>query len=74
LPLSKNVKSVPKSKDILVSENLANQVRNLVNQAISELHPEKKFIPGESAVPVTGKVFGAPEIEAAVNASLDYWH
>ena len=37
------------------------------------LHPEKPFIPGESAVPVTGKVFGAPEIENAVKASLDFW-
>jgi CDP-6-deoxy-D-xylo-4-hexulose-3-dehydrase len=31
------------------------------------------FIPGVSAVPVTGKVFGAPEIENAVKASLDFW-
>jgi CDP-6-deoxy-D-xylo-4-hexulose-3-dehydrase len=37
------------------------------------LHPEKLFIPGESAVPVTGKVFGKPEIENAVKASLDFW-
>ena len=73
MPLGKHVKSILKSKDVSVGENLSNQIQNLVNQAISELHPEKKFIPGESAVPVTGKVFGAPEIEAAVNASLDFW-
>lgn len=28
---------------------------------------------GESAVPVTGKVFGEAELLAAVNASLDFW-
>lgn len=28
---------------------------------------------GESAIPVTGKVFGEAELLAAVNASLDFW-
>lgn len=36
-------------------------------------HPSKEFIPGKTPVPVTGKVFGAPEIQAAVSASLDFW-
>ena len=36
-------------------------------------HPAKKFIPGESPIPVTGKVFGQEEITAAVQASLDFW-
>jgi CDP-6-deoxy-D-xylo-4-hexulose-3-dehydrase len=37
------------------------------------LHPSKHFIPGESPIPVTGKVFGAPEIEAAMRASAEFW-
>ncbi len=36
-------------------------------------HPAKIFIPGESPIPVTGKVFGQEEITAAVQASLDFW-
>jgi CDP-4-dehydro-6-deoxyglucose reductase, E1 len=36
-------------------------------------HPENEFLPGESPVPVTGKVFGLPEINAAVEASIDFW-
>ena len=36
-------------------------------------HPAKIFIPGESSIPVTGKVFGQEEISAAVQASLDFW-
>lgn len=48
-------------------------VQNLVAQAYDEMHSPKEFIPGTSAVPVTGKVFGQPEIEAAVKASLDFW-
>jgi CDP-6-deoxy-D-xylo-4-hexulose-3-dehydrase len=36
-------------------------------------HPKQIFVPGETAVPVTGKVFGVEEIESAVQASLDFW-
>ena len=36
-------------------------------------HIKSNFVPGETAVPVTGKVFGAPELKAAVEASLDFW-
>ena len=40
---------------------------------MAEKHPDKQFAPGESVIPVTGKVFGAPELTAAVKASLDFW-
>lgn len=56
-----------------MSESMVNSVQELVRDALEQLHPERDFIPGQSAVPVTGKVFGAPEIEAAVNASLEFW-
>lgn len=36
-------------------------------------HPTTVFVPGETPIPVTGKVFGAPEVQAAVAASLDFW-
>ena len=29
----------------------------------SKRHPKQKFIPGETSIPVTGKVFGVEEIE-----------
>ena len=45
----------------------------LVAAAMAERHPPQKFIPGESPVPVTGKVFGKEELSAAVEASLDFW-
>jgi len=48
-------------------------IQELVSQAIIEFHSPKDFIAGESSVPVTGKVFGQEEIEAAVRASLDFW-
>ncbi len=40
---------------------------------MQERHPQKVFVPGESAIPVTGKVFGSEELTAAVQASLDFW-
>jgi CDP-6-deoxy-D-xylo-4-hexulose-3-dehydrase len=48
-------------------------IAKAVNTAMDERHPKKIFVPGESAVPVTGKVFGQEEITAAVDASLDFW-
>lgn len=48
-------------------------VANLVAEAFRERHPKKEFIPGVTSIPVTGKVFGEPELTAAVEASLDFW-
>ena len=46
---------------------------SLINAAMKERHPVKDFIPGKTAIPVTGKVFGVEELNAAVEASLDFW-
>ncbi len=48
-------------------------IADLVAATMKERHPAKPFIPGESSIPVTGKVFGKPELTAAVQASLDFW-
>ena len=58
---------------MLVSEKSTDGVKQFVAQKYSERHVKPKFIPGESAIPVTGKVFGVEELEAAVEASLDFW-
>ena len=56
-----------------LSSDSQEMIAELVANAMSERHPEKVFVPGESAVPVTGKVFGQEELTAAVQASLDFW-
>lgn len=48
-------------------------IDQLVEQAILEKHAKTTFVPGESSIPVTGKVFGVEEIKAAVSASLEFW-
>lgn len=45
----------------------------LVDDALKVRHKTKEFIPGISVVPVSGKVFGKPELKAAIDASLDFW-
>ena len=49
------------------------EISNLAKRAMESKHKQKKFVAGETPIPVTGKVFGSEEIEAAVNASLDFW-
>ncbi len=56
-----------------MSEALDSKIESLVSDAFSELHQEKPFIPGETTIPVTGKVFGFEELLAATRASLDFW-
>jgi CDP-4-dehydro-6-deoxyglucose reductase, E1 len=54
-------------------EALRTQIAELVQQYADAVHAPKAFVPGESAVPVSGKVVGAPEIQMMVEASLDCW-
>ena len=58
---------------LILSSPSESLVSRLVQLAMDERHPTKKFIAGESQIPVTGKVFGAQEISAAIEASLDFW-
>lgn len=56
-----------------VHEKDSQEIMNLVESALKSRHAKGKFIAGESAIPVTGKVFGIEELSAAVQASLDFW-
>ena len=56
-----------------LNENLKSKVDQLVTEALAELHSSKPFIPGETNIPVTGKVFGQAELVAATKACLDFW-
>lgn len=48
-------------------------VNELVASELKRRHAKHDFVPGLSNIPVTGKVFGAEELKAAVEASLDFW-
>ena len=52
---------------------IRNKILNLVDNYSDINFKEKKFIPGENEVPVSGKVIGAAELKNMVEASLDGW-
>lgn len=56
-----------------MSEILENAARQFAEIAISELHQSQPFIPGESSIPVTGKIFGLREIQLATQAVGEFW-
>ena len=49
------------------------QIADLVKQYADLTLTPKPFVPGESVVPVSGKVIGAKELQLMVDASLDGW-
>ena len=54
-------------------DQLRAEIAALVQQYSDIVHAPRPFVPGESAVPVSGKVIGAGELKMMVEASLDGW-
>lgn len=54
-------------------DKLRSQISELVQQYADSAYAPKPFVPGETAVPVSGKVIGANELKMMVDASLDGW-
>jgi len=59
--------------DEFTKSEIDGKISSLVKLAFESKHTEKAFIPGESVIPVTGKVFGEAELTAVLNAGLDFW-
>ena len=54
-------------------DQLRAEIATLVREFSEIVHAPKPFVPGESAVPVSGKVIGTKELQLMVEASLDGW-
>jgi CDP-6-deoxy-D-xylo-4-hexulose-3-dehydrase len=54
-------------------DKLRSQISDLVQQYADIAYAPKPFVPGQTAVPVSGKVIGASELKMMVDASLDGW-
>lgn len=52
---------------------LRSQILDLVAEFEKEQFPESHFIPGQSPVPVSGKVLDGSDMRHLVDASLDFW-
>ena len=54
-------------------DKLRTQISELVQQYADIAYAPKLFVPGQTAVPVSGKVIGSGELKMMVDASLDGW-
>jgi len=54
-------------------EALRAQILKLVSEYYATAFPSRDFHPGETPVPVSGKVFDAADLQHLVEASLDFW-
>ena len=52
---------------------LRGTILDLVGEYARRYHGPKPFTPGESAVPVSGKVYGAEDMQMLVDSALDFW-
>lgn len=55
------------------SDELREKILTLVQAYYEETYAGETFVEGESAVPVSGRVFDADEMVHLVDASLDFW-
>jgi len=55
------------------AEALRRQILELAERYAILAHEGAAFTPGQSAVPVSGKVLGAAEMHNLIDASLDFW-
>jgi len=55
------------------SAALRGQIAALVKEYAALQYAERAFVPGETPVPPSGKLIGAEELQAMVEASLDGW-
>lgn len=60
-----------------MSDETAAELRARILELVGEYHaaafPDAAFRPGETTLPVSGKVFDADEMQHLVEASLDFW-
>jgi CDP-4-dehydro-6-deoxyglucose reductase, E1 len=55
------------------AESVRREIAALVDRYAEIVYAPKPFVPGETPVPVSGKVMGAGELKNMVEASLDGW-
>ena len=55
------------------ADELRNEISGLVAEYHREAFPPLAFKPGQSAVPVSGRVFDEDDVQHLVESSLDFW-
>ena len=52
---------------------LRKRILDLVAEYHQIAHARSPFVPGESAIPVSGRVFDSKDVQSLVDSSLDFW-
>ncbi len=55
------------------ADELRKQILSLTADYYAEAFAPREFIPGQTSVPVSGRVFDASELQSLVDSSLDFW-
>jgi CDP-4-dehydro-6-deoxyglucose reductase, E1 len=64
---------VPPTATATDEPQLRQMILDLVGEYARRYHGPKDFEPGASPVPVSGKVYGAEDMQALVDSALDFW-
>ena len=54
-------------------EQLRHRILELVEDYYREAFAPRPFVPGTTAVPVSGRVFDHTELQSLVESALDFW-
>lgn len=54
-------------------DSIRSKILDLVTTYYESTRSDKPFIPGETPIPVSGKVYDALELKLLIDASLDFW-
>jgi CDP-6-deoxy-D-xylo-4-hexulose-3-dehydrase len=55
------------------ADELRERILEMVSRYYAAAFPAREFVPGQTPVPISGKVFDASEIQFLVDAGLDFW-
>jgi CDP-4-dehydro-6-deoxyglucose reductase, E1 len=55
------------------ADRLRAKILEMVADYFVEAFPEREFIPGETPVPVSGRVFDSTDVQSLIDSSLDFW-
>jgi CDP-6-deoxy-D-xylo-4-hexulose-3-dehydrase len=55
------------------SNELRNQILDLVEVFAQTAHAQESFVPGKTHIPVSGKVYGSEELRTLADSCLDFW-
>jgi CDP-4-dehydro-6-deoxyglucose reductase, E1 len=56
-----------------IETDVKHEIHELVARYYTAYHTRAKFVPGESLIPVSGKVFDVEDMISLVDSSLDFW-